>query len=263
MKPRPRFFPMMGFFWGLMFQVFGQAQPQTFPLQFQHTQFDFGTIGELGGPVYHHFPFVNHSDDTVWIVSASANCHCTTGDFPKEAIPPDGVGAIKLSYDPKGRPWDFEATLEVVLKNKPKPLELKVKGKTVGGAETIRFAPVEYTQKFQYNEKSIEAKDKEFQDFVEKLLPLLERHKDIRVQIESSASHVPTKSFTDNKELTAQRARDARSKMLDIFISFHADLNRILFQDDKTLVQGPAYTADYKKQMAKYLPFQYVKIRVF
>jgi hypothetical protein len=74
---------------------------------------------------------------------------------------------------------------------------------------------------------------------------------------------VPTKTFNNNAELTKQRAIGAREKMLDILAQKNADLNKVIFLDDKNLVQGPAYTADYKKQIAKYLPFQYVKIRVF
>lgn len=241
----------------------GKAQGESFPLKFQHTSYDFGPIGELGGPVYHQFSFQNTSNDTVWISSASASCHCTVGEFPKDGIPPKGTGSIKISYDPKGRPWEFDSGLELKLKNRPNSLPLSVKGKTIGGAEIIRFTPAEYTQKFQYNEKSIVAQDADFKAFVGQMVPLIEKHKSIKIQIESSASHVPTKSFSDNKELTAVRAREARSKVLDILETFGADLSKVEFLDDITLVQGPAYSKDYKKQMAKYFPFQYVKIRVF
>ena len=140
---------------------------------------------------------------------------------------------------------------------------LKAKGHTIGGVETLRFMPAEYTQKFQYNEKTIEASEAKFKEFVAQLIPLLEKHKDIKIQIESSASRVPTRSYANNNDLTTIRARDARNKMLEIFIQFRADLGRIIFLDDITRVQGPPYTSDFKKQMAKYLPFQYVKIRAF
>lgn len=241
----------------------GKAQVESFPLQFHKPTYDFGTIGELGGLVYHQFTYQNTSKDTVWILSAKPSCHCTVGEFPKEAIPPKATGSLKVSYDPKGRPWEFESGVEVFVKGKSKPLALNIKGKTIGGAETIRFSPAEYTQKFQYNEKSIVAQDAEFKAFVEQMVPLLEKHKTIKIQIESSASHVPTKSFSDNRELTAVRAREARSKVLEILARFHADLSKVEFLDDITLVQGPAYSKDFKKQMAKYIPFQYVKIRIF
>jgi len=264
-KPRHIFLLTGLFLFLLGFSLTGLSQDSSkpVPIQFEHSSFDFGTIGELGGTVYHSFVFQNTSNDTVWILSASGTCHCTTGEFPQEGIPPKKSGIVKVAYDPKGRPWEFESAVEVKLKGFKEFKELKLIGKTIGGAETIRFEPAEYTQKFQYNEKSIEAEEAAFKAFVEKMVPLIEKHKLIRIQIESSASHVPTKTFANNNELTAQRAKDARSKMLDILAGFHADLSRVVFQNDITLVQGPAYSKDYKSQMAKYVPYQYVKIRVF
>jgi hypothetical protein len=264
MKTKALIFTLSGLFYFFFCQPApGQNPPSAFPLKFEYSEFNFGEIGELGGKVYHSFPYQNLSSDTVWIVSAVGFCHCTTGDFPLEGIPPKKSGFITVTYDPKGRPWDFDSGIEVKLKGKSTSLELKVKGKTVGGAETVRFSPVEYIQKFQYNEKSLQAEEADFQSFVKKLVPILEKYQRINIQIESSASHVPTKTFSNNTDLTVQRAKEARSKMLDLLATYHADLSRVHFLEDNTLVQGPAYTKDFKNQMAKYLPFQYVKIRVF
>jgi hypothetical protein len=260
---KPRFIIKSGLFLCLFYwHSFCFAQ-QAFPLRFESSDYDFGTVGELGGILYHHFSFENTGPDTVWILDAKAECHCTTGDFPKKGIAPKEKGKIKVSYDPKGRPWEFESGVVVRVKGQKEAKELKIKGKTIGGAETIRFSPAEYIQRFLYNEKSILAEDPEFQAFVKKLVPLLEKHKDIKIQIESSASRVPTKSFSNNEELTKTRAREAREKMLEILASYQADLSKVIFLDDQTLVQGPEYTSDYRKQISKYQPFQYVKIRVF
>lgn len=259
----PRILWIAGLLWSLGVPLVIVAQENSFPLIFQQREFDFGEIGELGGPVYHHFVFVNSSKDSIWILDATAPCHCTTGEFPKEAIPPGATGVIKLTYYPKDRPWEFQTGITLSLKNRKETQELIAKGKTIGGAQTPRFSPIEFVQKFLYNEKAIEANEADFKRFVEKLVPLLEKHKDIKIQIESSASHVPTRSYANNEELTRQRAKDARLKMVEIFGLFHSDLTRIMFMDDITLVQGPEYSKDFKKQMARYLPFQYVKIKVF
>jgi hypothetical protein len=233
----------------LLGSLFSVSLSQSFLLHFPETQFDFGTIGEKGGSVYHVFPFTNSGPDSIWIQSVVGACHCTTGEFPKDGIPPGGKGFIKVFYNPLARPWDFESSVELKLKGKPGSHELKISGKTIGGAETIRFEPVEYTQKFAYNEKSIDAEEAAFGAFVEKLVPLIEKHVEI--------------SFSNNSELTRQRAKDARARMLDILAKFQADLSRVVFLDDISKVQGPPYSKDYKKQISKYLPFQYVKIRVF
>jgi hypothetical protein len=260
----PQILLIRGIFWNILLgSFFSLVTAQSFLLQFPETRFDFGTIGEKGGLVYHVFTFSNPGPDSVWIQSATGACHCTTGEFPKEGIPPGGKGFVRVVYNPLSRPWEFESSVEIKLKGKPGTQELKIAGKTIGGAETIRFEPAEYTQKFEYNEKSIEAGESAFRAFVEKLVPLIEKHAQIKVQIESSASNVPTKTYSNNTELTQQRARDARAKMLEILTFYQADLSRIEFLDDISRVQGPAYSKDYKRQIAKYLPFQYVKIRVF
>jgi len=263
MKTKPWIPKISGLFFSLFISIVSFGQTEIFPLKFEQSSFDFGTFGELGGIVYHQFEFENTTNDTVWISNVRPECHCTTAEFPKTGIAPKGVGFIKVAYDPKGRPWDFESGVQLFIKGKKVNQDLKIKGKTIGGAETIRFTPAEYVQKFQYNEKSIEGEEADFKQFVKSLIPLLEKYKDIKIQIESSASNVPTKTFSNNSELTKQRAIAAREKMLDILAQKQADLNKVIFLDDNNLIQGPAYTADYKKQMAKYLPFQYVKIRVF
>jgi len=263
MKAKPWIPKISGLFFSLLFSFCAHSQIDNFPLQFIKSESDLGTLGELGGIVYHQFEFENISNDTVYILDAKAECHCTAGEFPKTGIPPKGKGSVKVSYDPKGRPWEFESGVLVKVKDRQDGMQLKIKGNTVGGAETIRFSPAEYIQKFQYNEKSIEGEEADFKKFVQSLVPLLEKHKDIKIQIESSASNVPTKTFSNNIELTRQRAKEAREKMLDILSTWKSDLSRVIFLEDQTLVQGPAYTSDYNKQSAKYLPFQYVKIRVF
>jgi hypothetical protein len=247
-------------FFFLKIGLFAQGQ---FPLKFDSQDYDFGPIGELSGKVYHHFSFENTSTDTLWILDVKADCHCTVGDFPQKAIAPKEIGSIKVSYDPKNRPWEFETGVNVRVKNKTGTQRLTLKGKTQAAAELGRFAPAEYIQRFLYNEKSILSEDPEFKVFVKKMVPLLEKHKDIKIQIESSASKVPTKSFASNEELTRSRAREARDKVLEILNSFGADLDKVIFLDDQTLVQGPEYTSDFKKQLSKYQPFQYVKIKVF
>jgi hypothetical protein len=251
-------------FWGLLSRTgAGQGAGETFPLLFRSTTFDFGNMGELSGPVYHAFEFENQGTDTVWIISAAAGCHCTTGDFPRQAILPGKKGFIRVSYDPKGRPWPFHSAVEIRLKDKPLTRKLEISGNTIGGKETPRFSPVEFTQRFQYNEKSIEAEEAGFRAFVAGLAPLIEKHRFIEIQIESSASEVPTKTYSSNQELTEVRAREAREKIMEILKNLHADLERIRFRSDITRVQGPAYSRDFQKQLAKYQPFQYVKIQVF
>jgi len=240
---------------------FVQAQDGT-DLQIPESQFEFGEIPEDGGPVYHVFSFENKGSDTLWLESAKGHCHCTTGQILTPFVPPGKTGKIRVEYDPKGRPWAFDAGLDLKARGKEKTI-LKLKGNTVSGKKSPRFAPAEFTQKFDFNEKTIETGEKGFRKFVESLLPLLERNGDVKVRIESSASTVPTKSYSSNEELTIARAASARNEILRIVREAGAREDRLHFQPDDCQVQGPEFQQDYQKNSGKYTPFQYVRIRVY
>lgn len=229
---------------------------------FRENSFDFGEISEEDGKVYHVFSFDNPGKDTLWLESAKGHCHCTSGSILSPFVPPGKTGKIRVEYDPKGRPWAFDAGLDLKVRDGEKTI-LKLKGSTNTGKKIPRFAPAEFTQKFDFNEKSIESGEKEFRKFVESLLPLLERHGDVKVKIESSASQVPTKRFTSNEELTKARAASARAEIIRIIKDAGALEDRLQFMPDDTKVQGPEFEKDYLKNPGKYAPFQYVKIRVY
>jgi hypothetical protein len=232
-------------------------------LNFKENRFSFGEIAEEEGIVYHSFSFENTSKDTLWIESARGHCHCTSAEFPVEGIPPKGKGIIRVMYDPKGRPWPFDAGLDVSLKGSKEKISLHLDGNVSRNKKLPRFAPAEFIQKFDFNEKAIETGEKEFRKFVESLLPLLERHGDVKIKVESSASKVPTKSYAGNEELTKARAASARAEILRIIKAAGAKEGRLQFLPDDNKVQGPEFQQDYQKNPAKYAPFQYVKIRVF
>lgn len=229
---------------------------------FRESSFDFGEIPEEGGKVYHVFSFENPGSDTLWLESAKGHCHCTAASILTPFVLPGKTGKIRVEYDPKGRPWAFDAGLDLKARGHEKTI-LKLKGSALTGKKNPRFAPAEFTQKFDFNEKSIETGEKEFRKFVESLLPLLERHGDVKVKIESSASQVPTKSYASNEELTKVRAASARSEIMRIVKESGAREDRLQFMPDDTKVQGPEFEKDYLKNPGKYAPFQYVKVRVY
>lgn len=224
--------------------------------------YDVGEIPEEGGIVYHVFSITNTGSDTLWLPSAKGHCHCTSGDILTPCIAPGKTGKIRVSYDPKGRPWPIDAGLDVK-PGKGEKFTLKLTGTVTSGKKTPRFSPAEFTQKFDFNEKAIETSRQQFRKFVEGMLPLLERNGVVNVQIESSASTVPTKAFASNEELTRARAASARAEILQILREAGAIEERLNFLPDDTKVQGPDYEQDIQKNPADYLPFQFVKVRVF
>jgi hypothetical protein len=229
-----------------------------FPVQ----RFDMGEIQEEDGIVYHVFSFVNKGKDTLLPLSAKGHCHCTTGDMLDSFVAPGKTGKVRVKYDPKGRPWPFDVGIDLLLKNKKK-ITLHLSGSVGKSRKAVRFSPVEFIQRFDFNEKSIEAGEEKFRDFVEGLLPLLERHGDLKVRIESSASTVPTKSFASNEDLTQARAEAAKAEILHIILAAGAPENRLQFEPFDTKIQGPEYHPERKLSYKEFTPFQYVKIRVY
>lgn len=88
---------------------------------------DFGNIREADGPVSHDFTFTNTGDAPLIIVSANASCGCTTPEIPKAPIKPGESATVKVTYNPLGRPGEFEKNIRVKTNLKERT-SLKIKG---------------------------------------------------------------------------------------------------------------------------------------
>ena len=86
-------------------------------LEFDDSDFDFGTVEELGGPVDHKFTFINRGLEPITIVGVKASCGCTTPDWSKEPVAPGESGFIMARYNPQNRPGAFRKSLRVTTSN--------------------------------------------------------------------------------------------------------------------------------------------------
>lgn len=118
----------------------------------------------------------------------------------------------------------------------------------------------EYTKYHGYNEKAINTNDAEWKAFVAKVVALLDKQATVNITIEASASHVPTKTYGTNDNLSNQRMEEARQKLLAAVSAAGKDPNSLMLGALNHLVQGPKYAGDYK-DTAKYGKFQYVKLK--
>ncbi len=100
-------------------------------LKFREETYNFGTIGELKGPVTHEFVFTNNSPRPVKILKVQASCGCTTPGWSREVVPPGKNGFIQASYEPKGRPGFFTKSLTVTTDLDANPIILQIKGQVV------------------------------------------------------------------------------------------------------------------------------------
>ena len=98
-------------------------------IQFADKQHDFGNIQEAKGPVTCEFEFTNIGNAPLVIVSATASCGCTRPQYPVEPVKPGKKGKVKVTYNPKHRPGEFDKVvkLRTYAKN-GKKVNLRIKG---------------------------------------------------------------------------------------------------------------------------------------
>lgn len=93
---------------------------------FDKKVYDFGTIHESKGPVSCEFKFSNDGTAPLVIISASAGCGCTKPSFEGEPIAPGESSTIKVTYNPKGRPGEFNKNV-TIRTNDPKNRKVVLK----------------------------------------------------------------------------------------------------------------------------------------
>ena len=75
---------------------------------------DFGTFSESSPVVECTFTFKNVGEAPLIINQAVASCGCTVPSYTKEPIAPGATGAIKVTYNGKGKfPGHFKKTITI------------------------------------------------------------------------------------------------------------------------------------------------------
>lgn len=97
-------------------------------IDFEEVVYNFGNIQESKGGVVHNFEFTNAGNANLVIIDATAQCGCTRPEFPKQPIAPGKKGNIKVTFNPSGRPGNFEKTITVRTNGSPSKVRLKIKG---------------------------------------------------------------------------------------------------------------------------------------
>lgn len=78
--------------------VSAQSTPSTEVLSIKETTHDFGKIPQ-GKPVYYSFEITNTGKDPMVISNVQTSCGCTTPEWSKEPIVPNGTSKIKVGYN--------------------------------------------------------------------------------------------------------------------------------------------------------------------
>lgn len=136
----------------IFFKVLSLSQTCVAPsIQFNESEFEFGSIQEENGVVSHRFHFTNTGKSPLIISNVNVTCGCSASGWSKEPIAPGAKGYVDASFNPKGRPGKFTRTYTVVSNAENSQFPLQLKGEVISenlplstGAK-IKFANNEFS----------------------------------------------------------------------------------------------------------------------
>ena len=86
------------------------AQPK---IEFEKKTHEFGDVHEEGGKITARFTFKNIGTEDLILTNVKPGCGCTAANYTREAIAPGATGYIDATYDPWGRPGNFNKNIKV------------------------------------------------------------------------------------------------------------------------------------------------------
>lgn len=110
------------------------AFAQSEPISFKAKKHNFGKIKQ-GVPVTYSFPFTNTSNGIVVIENATAECGCTTPEYPKTPIAKGATKDIKVTYNAEAM-GAFTKKVTVKLARVTEPIYLQIEGEVVNAKTT-------------------------------------------------------------------------------------------------------------------------------
>lgn len=136
----------------------------------------------------------------------------------------------------------------------------KDSGKKVN-PNSLPLAPVEFKTNFKYNATDVAA-SKDFNNFVKGVAAKINDGQSVTINIEASASQVPTTKFGTNENLAKSRGESAKTKIINALKAKGVDTSKITWGKMDALVQGPEYNKDFNERRAEYEKFQYVDVTI-
>src|SRR5215211_4212451 len=120
-------------------------------------QYNFGKIKQ-GVPVVTYFTITNISDKPIAIENSWAGCGCTTPEWDKQPVPPNGTTKIKVGYN-AASPTAFQKEVYVKVAGVQEPKVLKISGEVLEGAAYESYTKSDEYKKAQKLKSDKEAKD--------------------------------------------------------------------------------------------------------
>lgn len=120
-----------------------------------------------------------------------------------------------------------------------------------------------YKINFNYNNLDVLKSSPIFQNFLNQLAQEIQMNGFVKLIIESSSSKVPTLKMSKNEHLSYHRAQEAKNRIYEGIQQRGFNPTKVIFMEERILVQGPEYKNDYKENSETYKQFQYIKILPF
>ena len=117
---------IIGIFSFLLVASFAMAQS---PVQFVTTIHSFGKLSH-NKPATYEFAFKNTSNKAVIVDVATAECGCTTPEYPKAPIAKGKTGVIKVTYNAANM-GTFTKKVTVKFANVDTPVVLTIEGEVI------------------------------------------------------------------------------------------------------------------------------------
>ena len=118
-----------------------------------------------------------------------------------------------------------------------------------------------FTFFFKYNINEVDESAPEYKQFIDKLVATKNTAGKILLDVQASASTVPTRKFKNNADLATVRANGTIEKIKTSLKQNGFSENDIVITSNKSFVSGPAYKGD-PANTDRYGKFQYVKVCV-
>lgn len=213
-------------------------------------QLKYNTV-PIGGQVT-KIMLVNGSGQVVYTTQTNEN-----GEFDFKEIPFDNQYFIMTDkYLPEAEMIIFkDGETIAILKSNNKNQFIEIKKD-----DYIKETIDDYREYFIYNAKSINTDNVYFTQFIEGLVSKLNNQQEVQLQIEASASKVPTIKYSTNSNLASIRGNSAKIAIRTALTKKGIDPNQLTISISAA-VNGPKYNNDAGSNKVVYEKYQYVFVR--
>ena len=151
----------------------------------------------------------------------------------------------------------------ITVKAKKKKAPVAVNNNNQPREKLDQFTGKEFRMNFKYNVNEIDPQSEAFTGFIDVLVNEINTKGSVDLRILGSASMVPTRKFSSNKELAQARAESGKQKIIEALKAKGIDPSKVTFSRVKGQVNGPVYNGDFDLNRKAYEQHQYIKITVY